>query len=72
MVKSESEVVGLLLVGSCGLTASAVIAGVAAMKLGVVPKSYGVTGNRVFATAGLPGIERIEVGGWDFFERSIL
>lgn len=71
MPNTRQQVIGLLLAGSCGCTASAVMAGVVAMTNGELPKSYGVSGNSAFSRVRLPGIEQFRVGGWDFFDRQL-
>ena len=57
--------VGVMLVGALGMTASAVIGGVLAMKRGIVPEQYGVTGHPAFATTPLVSAAEFELGGWD-------
>lgn len=71
MPETKPPVIGLLLVGSCGCTASAIMAGVVAMTNGVLPASYGVSSNSAFSKVRLPGVEQFRVGGWDFFDRQL-
>ncbi|HET7486054.1 MAG TPA: inositol-3-phosphate synthase [Solirubrobacterales bacterium] len=57
--------VGLMVVGALGMSASAVIGGVIAMKRGVVPEQFGVTDHPAFAGVSLAAAADIELGGWD-------
>jgi myo-inositol-1-phosphate synthase len=56
--------VGLMVVGALGMSASALIGGVLAMKREAVPEQYGVTAHSAFAGITLAAAE-IELGGWD-------
>lgn len=56
---------GVLIVGGLGLTGSATIAGVCAMKKAVLPVRYATTGNLAFASLDLVGLDEIVFGAWD-------
>ncbi|HEY3685717.1 MAG TPA: inositol-3-phosphate synthase [Streptosporangiaceae bacterium] len=62
---------GLLLVGANGLTASAVFAGLTAMRRGVVKERFGVTSHPAFSALKLPSAADFVLGGWDFFDRPL-
>lgn len=63
--------VGVLLVGALGMTGSAVLAGICAMKAGRAREKYGATGHSAFAGCSLVSAGQMELGGWDYWEASL-
>lgn len=60
-----SQKLGICIVGSNGAVASTVIAGVALMRRGLVPRSGMITETAEFAALNLAPIENLVFGGWD-------
>lgn len=60
-----SQKLGICIVGSNGAVASTVIAGVALMRRGLVPRNGMITETPEFAALNLAPLENLVFGGWD-------
>ena len=58
---------GIMIVGLGGVNASVLISGCIAMKLGVIPKQYGITASEDFLNLNLLDIDDLVFSGWDYF-----
>ena len=58
---------GIMIVGLGGVLASVLISGCIAMKLGVIPKQYGITASEDFLNLNLLDIDDLVFSGWDYF-----
>jgi len=63
--------VGVMLVGSLGMTGTAVLGGICAIKKEIVAEEYGTTSLPDFARVPLVSAKVMEVGGWDYRSSSV-
>lgn len=57
---------GVMFVGVLGVNATTLIAGVSAIKKGIYPYQYGITGSADFSDLNLITLDDMVFGGWDY------